>query len=237
MQATRRRSTRRPGHSTPAYLLYVSENEVTQVVLPRAESEEERRERTKRAKVDDSSGRGRDEPYEAEDGASMMFDMVSMGRCDVIKVQLLRMQDLRSGEDRECPIGMADFDKCTIDTLDDITHFFPGSPELCIALLPCGHKFSLLPLMYHSALGSMRCPICRAGVDKPMRPSCIPQPLRAKVVDRIQKISEQENRDMEQSNASAIDSALQMNLLTHDHDYEFVPPEASIRMSVFLYSR
>ena len=43
-------------------------------------------------------------------------------------------------------------------------------PTLTCAELPlCGHRFAAMPLLTHFALNDMRCPMCRAGVAKPMR--------------------------------------------------------------------
>jgi hypothetical protein len=41
--------------------------------------------------------------------------------------------------------------------------FLRTQPHTCGATLPCGHRFSLLGIMYQFVLVDMRCPLCRAG--------------------------------------------------------------------------
>lgn len=75
---------------------------------------------------------------------------------------------------------MMDFGEATVDCLDEGAKLFPQLEDgkRCIGQLPCNHMFALLPLVYHAVLGSMRCPICRQGVEKRMRPSCLPTHVR-----------------------------------------------------------
>jgi hypothetical protein len=64
------------------------------------------------------------------------------------------------GED-ECPIAMQPFDKARVDFLPEDAAFVKGRPDLCIAVLPCKHKFHSLSILSHMALSCMRCPVCR----------------------------------------------------------------------------
>jgi hypothetical protein len=43
--------------------------------------------------------------------------------------------------------------------------------------LPCGHGFAAVPLLRHFAQNRMRCPICRAGVDRRLDVARSPLPL------------------------------------------------------------
>lgn len=74
---------------------------------------------------------------------------------------------LRDDEERTCPIQMEEFDSPTVaSSLEDFlppgSCFVEGCPQLCVGmLLPCGHKFSPLAIVYHMCISGMQCPVCR----------------------------------------------------------------------------
>lgn len=110
---TRSSSRRQNGGNLAGYLLYAP---------PMAQPSI-----SKKQRVEDSRPeRVRGEPYTIRDGSrgsdsngdAWFFDMVSVSRCDVVPIRLLRMEDLKEGDDRECPISMAEFDKATVDCVE-----------------------------------------------------------------------------------------------------------------------
>lgn len=135
--------------------------------------------------------RGRGEPFQcagAGTDKSWFFDMVSIGKCDVVTIRLMGMDDLAEGRERDCPITGDTFDKSCIDCVPEGTALFLDRPNLCVAEMPCGHAFGVLPLLYHAVVGDMRCPVCRFGIERRMRPSCVPEHIRAQLSDQLERI-------------------------------------------------
>lgn len=56
--------------------------------------------------------------------------------------------------------------------------FVPDQPHLKIARLPCGHHFSILPLVKWLTIKNMRCPLCREGPDARLSIASLPRHLR-----------------------------------------------------------
>jgi hypothetical protein len=73
---------------------------------------------------------------------------------------------------------MEEFDKACLDFLPEGSCFVEGNPELCVGILPCGHKFSPMAVVYHMCISGMQCPVCRSGDKEVLRDSCIPMHLR-----------------------------------------------------------
>lgn len=130
------------------------------------------------------------------------MDLTTVGKRDNMQVQVVRMQDLLDTDERTCPIACEDFDKAEVDGLPAQG---PGAaaspsefPEHCVAVLPCNHLFSCIPLLYYMATESMRCPICRAGHGKKrLRVSCLPEALRDPVNAKIVASMEEERAQLE----------------------------------------
>lgn len=80
-------------------------------------------------------------------------------------------------DERDCPITMERFDKSDVDFLPG-ARVIPSRPSLCVAVLPCGHKFGAVPLIYHMLRSGMRCPCCRAGCGSLLDPGSIPSHIR-----------------------------------------------------------
>lgn len=152
------------------------------------------------------SNRIRGEPYTI--GDDLFFDLVSVGKCDVVKIKLLCMQDLKEGDENECPIGMVPFDTVSIDCVGSDETFLKSHPDRCIAVLPCGHMFGALTLVYQAMVVSMRCPMCRQGINRRMRPSCVPQHLRSIFMQGLNKVMEEEAREEDDRNRAAIQNII-----------------------------
>jgi len=68
------------------------------------------------------------------------------------------------------------------------SHYFPDDPEICKAVLPCGHSFSLLLLMFHFLCNSMQCPTCRRVFGSKMSLDSVPSHLREAFQKRLTKV-------------------------------------------------
>ena len=93
---------------------------------------------------------------ETENKDAHLFDLVTIHKNSVITVRLLSIADLPPGTDNICPISMEPFNIVTPDCFSQTTVFDPSHPDLCVAMLPCGHKFSALSLLYHMSVSDMR---------------------------------------------------------------------------------
>lgn len=79
----------------------------------------------------------------------------------VMCVELSSMKTLGEHENMTCSIAMDDFDKAKVDFLPEDACFVEHRPELCVATLPCGHRFHALSLLCNMVISGMRCPVCR----------------------------------------------------------------------------
>lgn len=95
----------------------------------------------------------------------------------MLRVLLQGVDALGPNEENCCPITLDKFENSEVD-------FLPGEciikkhPNLCIGVLPCGHKCSAVPLLFHMLVSGVKCPMCRQGPDQSMRSRCIPPHLR-----------------------------------------------------------
>jgi hypothetical protein len=85
----------------------------------------------------------------------------------------------------------------------------PRHADRCIAVMPCGHMFGAIALAYNAAIADMRCPMCRQGLGKRMRPSCLPEHLRGPFGERVSRNLREEIAEYENANDSAIHALLQ----------------------------
>jgi hypothetical protein len=106
-----------------------------------------------------------------------IIQLYTYGKKDTMDIQLEKMSDLPPDIDTTCPILQAAFDECVLDCAPDQT-IKPDCPALCIAKLPCGHRFSAMGLLYSMAISSMRCPCCRFGFDKKIQLTSVPKHVR-----------------------------------------------------------
>lgn len=97
-----------------------------------------------------------------------------------ITVQLTAPKD----PDEECPIAL---DKISLDELPFLLTFTYSKtrPAFKKMTLPCGHGFGAMQLTYAFARTNMRCPMCRAGSEKPLNPECIPRHFRELMMKHI----------------------------------------------------
>lgn len=96
-----------------------------------------------------------------------------------------------AAEGEECPLTLGPIAEDTLDFLQPTTTWFANFPEVKKAVLPCGHSFGALNILYHFARRNMRCPCCRAGMDTRLTFRCIPPLFRnlmeAKIIRELRE--------------------------------------------------
>lgn len=88
-------------------------------------------------------------------------------------------------EGEECPLTLGPIADDTLDFLQPTTTWFVSFPDVKKAVLPCGHSFGALNILYHFARRNMLCPCCRAGIDSRLAFRCIPPLFRNLMESRI----------------------------------------------------
>lgn len=88
-------------------------------------------------------------------------------------------------EGEECPLTLAPIADDTLEFLQPTTTWFVSFPDVKKAVLPCGHSFGALNILYHFARRNMLCPCCRAGHDTRLAFRCIPPLFRNLMEARI----------------------------------------------------
>lgn len=98
-----------------------------------------------------------------------------------IQIHSVETSGLRG--DDVCPICREEFGAiCDAAGRADAC-FVPGAPHMNIARLPCGHHFSIFPLVTWFAIKNMRCPMCREGPNMRLSVACLPRHIRAEFRD------------------------------------------------------
>jgi hypothetical protein len=105
-----------------------------------------------------------------------------------------------------CPIWQERFQDVELEIAKG-KPFLKKHPEICVATLPCGHRFSALGIMYHFVLLDMRCPLCRDGVNKRARVGSIPHVFRGCMKYKLKSMREEEKTERDSLDAQ---TALQM---------------------------
>ena len=70
---------------------------------------------------------------------------------------------------------------------EGMRHYMPGRPDINGVALACGHRFTLMPLLYHWARNdTVRCPVCRQGMPGArLRQMGVPAHLRLGLYRRV----------------------------------------------------
>jgi hypothetical protein len=95
--------------------------------------------------------------------------LLSKDGCKSIELTLTGVDSLAADDDGICPITLERIDQSTLDFAPEGTSFFEAEPSLCVAVLPCRHRFHAIAVLFHMAVSSMNCPLCRSVVP----PVCI----------------------------------------------------------------
>jgi hypothetical protein len=67
-------------------------------------------------------------------------------------------------EGEQCPLSMEPIEECGLVSVEE-KFPFKDFPDLTVAVLPCGHRFNCLSIMYSFMYNGMKCPVCRSGSD------------------------------------------------------------------------
>ena len=97
----------------------------------------------------------------------------------------------RPGSDENCPLTLLPMCTDSLSIMPDRT-FFPDAPDLRKLILPCGHAFGALNLVYHFCNSKMQCPLCRSGLKSPMDPRRLPEHLIDPLLDAVLRMDDDE---------------------------------------------
>lgn len=169
----------------------------------------------------------------ADTAIGIICDTKAGRRGQTFRIALTSVDTLGKDEENCCPITLDTFQNSDVDFLPG-ERIIRNKPELCIAVLPCGHKCGAVPVLYHMLISGVKCPMCRQGPGLPMRFKCVPPHLRDAMHKQETRIRREEvmqqNRDSRQ---------LVQQLMSEMHMEQYgvsvmFPPEVSV--SVFFYT-
>jgi hypothetical protein len=126
-----------------------------------------------------------------------------------------------------CPILHERFEDVELDIAKGKS-FLSKNPDICVATLECGHRFSLLGIMYQFVLISMKCPLCRDGVDKCCGINHIPHSWR-KCMSLKKKAMISEDRDELERMNTEVAQELQDSILST------LAEDGRVNMTVYMF--
>lgn len=138
---------------------------------------------------------------------------------EVLYAQSGRKIDVRievPAPDEECPLSLAPIAEDTLEFLQPTTSYVTAFPDAKKMILPCGHGFGALSILYHFARRNMLCPCCRAGLDSRLAPHCVPTAFRKTFLSRVQRELRSDSEEMAESDrrlASSLDQSQAMSLV------------------------
>ena len=94
--------------------------------------------------------------------ASRNWVLLSKDRSKSLALRITGVDALPADDDGVCSITLERIDQSTLDFAPEGTTFFEGEPSLCVATLPCRHRFHAVAVLFHMAVSSMNCPLCRS---------------------------------------------------------------------------
>jgi hypothetical protein len=132
-----------------------------------------------------------------------------------------------------CPIMHEKFNEVDLEIATGKS-FLPRKPEISVATLSCGHKFSVLGIMYQFVLVGMRCPLCRAGVDGRAQIADIPNAWRECMKTKNQSMRTEEQRELNRLDEEA---SLQLQRATEQEDSisTFLTEDSLVHMTVYMF--
>mmetsp|Transcript_41442 Transcript_41442/g.96806 ORF Transcript_41442/g.96806 Transcript_41442/m.96806 type:complete len:211 (-) Transcript_41442:46-678(-) len=75
-------------------------------------------------------------------------------------------------------------------------------------MLACGHAFGTINITYYMASSTIRCPVCRAGLNKKMKDQSIPKHIRTEIKEKVKASILEEREEMERQDAEVARSVL-----------------------------
>jgi hypothetical protein len=140
-----------------------------------------------------------------------------------------------STSDELCPISHERFQDVELEIAKGKS-FLPRNPDVCMATLECGHRFSLLAIMYQFVLVDMRCPLCRAGPSARARLAHIPHAFRKSMRVKGKAMRQEEKEEQESSDAqTALDIDQEQDEWTLGVS-NMILEENRVNMTVYMYS-
>lgn len=126
---------------------------------------------------------------------------------EMMKMYLGRMSQIPPGTDSTCPITLEPFDVNGVTFLEG-KHFVSDDPGLCVGVLPCGHAFGAMNITYYMASSTMRCPVCRAGLNKKIKDRSLPKHIRNEIKEKVKESLKEEREEMERQDAEVARNVL-----------------------------
>lgn len=87
--------------------------------------------------------------------------------------------------DEQCPLTLDSIVEDKLDFLPENTTFLLNDPKFQKIVLPCGHGFGALNILYHFARNKMLCPCCRAGYNDVLSGACVPRHIQQVCCNRL----------------------------------------------------
>ena len=103
----------------------------------------------------------------------------------------------------ECPLTLAPMSDDALEFLQPTTTWFQAFPAVRKMVLPCGHSFGALNILYHFARRNMLCPCCRSGLDSPVSHLCMPPHLRLTLSAKVDSEARREVEEQTSEDAMA----------------------------------
>lgn len=147
------------------------------------------------------------------------------GRCLRVRIEV-------PAEAEECPLTLGRIAEDAVDFLQPTTTYFTAFPAARKLVLPCGHGFGALNLLYHFARRSMTCPCCRAGLQARLSLMSVPAHFRQMFsfkVSREDRADDQEQQEEDFQVAMDMQDESAVNTL---YVMEFVYVHRSVCMEI-----
>jgi len=141
--------------------------------------------------------------------------------------------------DEECPLTLAPIADDTLEFLQPTTTWFVSFPHVKKMVLPCGHGFGALNILYHFARRNMLCPCCRAGLDSKLNFRCVPAMFRSIMQAKINRESQADEQELIESDrrvASSLQSQAEAVIYTLDVRFLDFILSGSLSLNIRFYT-
>ena len=139
--------------------------------------------------------------------------------------------------DEECPLTLSPIADDALECLQPTTVYLTAFPDVKKMVLPCGHAFGALSVLYHFLRRNMLCPCCRAGIDSKLSSTCIPGPFRKTLTSKVQAELRKESDEQMSSDRRAARSLAQQargSNLVYILDLQFICPDVILPRNYHL---
>lgn len=115
--------------------------------------------------------------------------------------------------DEECPLTFSPMAEDTLEFLQPSTTYITAFPDAKKMVLPCGHSFGALNILYHFARRNMLCPCCRAGINARLSSFCVPSSFRKIFMSKVQQELRKETEEQAESDHRFASSLMHVDAL------------------------